>query len=54
MHGEDPPPGTESSAVSEIGTGYAMGCLSENTNNNMEAAENCSVENINYHKIKDW
>ena len=50
MNGEDPPPGTESSAVSEIGTGYAMGCLSENKNN-MEAAEKCLVEKLSKSKL---
>ena len=29
MNGKDQPPGTESSGVSEIGTGYAMACLDE-------------------------
>ena len=44
LSGEEPPPGTESSAVAEIGVGYAMGCLSEN-NNDIEAAEKCIEEN---------
>ena len=29
MDGKEPPPGTESSAVNEIGTGYAMACMDE-------------------------
>ena len=33
-------PGTEASAVAEIGVGDAMGCLSEN-NNDMSLAEEC-------------
>ena len=29
LDGKEPPPGTESSAVNEIGTGYAMACMDE-------------------------
>ena len=29
LDGKDQPPGTESSAVNEIGTGYAMVCMDE-------------------------
>jgi len=45
MNGEEPPPGTESSAVAEIGVGYAMGCLAEN-NNDMAAAEQCLIKKL--------
>ena len=50
MSGEEPPPGTESSAVAEIGVGYSMACLSENKNN-MEAAEKCLVEKLSKSKL---
>lgn len=45
MNGEEPPPGTESSAVAEIGVGYAMGCLAEN-NNDIAAAEQCLIKKL--------
>ena len=50
MDGKEPPPGTESSAVAEIGVGYGMACLSENKNN-MEAAEKCLVEKLSKSKL---
>ena len=40
LSGEEKVPGTEASAVAEIGVGDAMGCLSEN-NNDMSLAEEC-------------
>ena len=39
MSGDEPPPGTESSAVAEIGVGYAMGCIADNKD--MDSAEKC-------------
>ena len=50
LSGEEPPPGTESSAVAEIGVGFGMGCLSEN-NNDMEAAEKCLEEKLSKSKL---
>ena len=50
MNGEESPPGTETSAVAEIGTGDAMACLSEN-NNNMEKADKCLEEKLSKTKL---
>jgi len=50
MNGEEPPPGTESSAVAEIGVGYAMGCLSENKND-ASAAEQCLIKKLSKTKL---
>ena len=44
------PPGSESSAVAEIGTGDAMACLSEN-NNDMEKAEKCLEKKLSKTKL---
>ena len=44
------PPGSETSAVSEIGTGDAMACLSEN-NNDMEKAEKCLEKKLSKTKL---
>ena len=52
MNGDDPPPGTESSAVAEIGVGYAMGCLSEN-NNDTAKAEKCLEKKLSETKLGD-
>ena len=50
MNGEESPPGTETSAVAEIGTGDAMACLSEN-NNDMEKADKCLEEKLSKTKL---
>jgi hypothetical protein len=50
MNGEDPPPGTESSAVAEIGTGYAMSCLADN-NNDYKSAEQCLEKKLSESKL---
>jgi len=52
MNGDDPPPGTESSAVAEIGVGYAMSCLSEN-NNDTAKAEKCLEKKLSETKLGD-
>ena len=53
MNGDDPPPGTESSAVAEIGVGYAMSCLSEN-NNDTAKAEKCLEKKLSETKLEIW
>jgi hypothetical protein len=45
MNGEEKVPGRESSAVAEIGVGYAMGCLADN-NNDIVKAERCLEEKL--------
>ena len=50
LSGEEKVPGTEASAVAEIGVGDAMGCLSEN-NNDMSLAEECLESKLSKTKL---
>lgn len=50
LSGEEKVPGTETSAVAEIGVGDAMGCLSEN-NNDMSLAEECLESKLSKTKL---
>ena len=47
MDGKDQPPGTESSAVNEIGTGYAMVCMDESP----EDVDGCLDEKLKKTKL---
>ena len=50
LSGEEKVPGTEASAVAEIGVGDAMGCLSEN-NNDISLAEECLESKLSKTKL---
>ena len=50
LSGEEKVPGTEASAVAEIGVGDAMGCLSEN-NNDVALAEECLESKLSKTKL---